>query len=147
MKMLLCACLLLLGCDALPKFQVQLQADIQNHYQVKNALVMVMDTTTMLVMVFDDAHAALEQKALAAFEEDVASYAATHYRRSRLLGVAVAVNRATRSSATRRAQPTFFVPEYHPDGTVRMALLPENDLARPARAVPARPPAPPLPLH
>src|SRR5207247_1359430 len=84
-----------LGCDALPKFQLQLQSEIQREFHVTNAMVMIVDTN-MLVAIFDDAHAADEGKALAAFQEQVAQYAVTHYQRSKLRMVAVMVGRATR---------------------------------------------------
>ena len=114
-----------LGCDALPKFQFQLQKDIQTEFHVTGVMVMVIDTTYMVVAVFDDAHAALQQKELAAFQEDVAHFAATHYTRTKLKTVGIVVDRASRRGSHQdQAQPTLFVPEYHPDGTVRMALMP-----------------------
>src|SRR6266851_9283197 len=61
-------CALALGCDALPKFQLQLQSDIQREFHITNAMVMVVDTTYMLVMIFDYGHAAFEPKELAAFQ-------------------------------------------------------------------------------
>ena len=93
---LLGLCALALGCDAMPKFQVQLQSDIQREFHITNAMVMVVDTTTMVVAIFDDGHAADDGKALAAFQELVAQYAVTHYHRSKVRTVAVMVGRATR---------------------------------------------------
>jgi hypothetical protein len=117
-----------LACDALPKFQFQLQRDMQREFHLTSAMVMVVDTTYMVVAVFDDAHAAFEQKALAAFQEDVAHYAATHYTRTKLKTVGVVVARASQRGSrtdTDQPDPTLFVPEYHPDGTVRMAVMPK----------------------
>jgi hypothetical protein len=133
---LLVLCALALGCDALPKFQLQLQSDIQREFHITNAMVMVVDTTYMLVAIFDDAHAAVAPKELAAFQEQVAQYAVTHYHRSKLRSVGVMVGRASRRGSDREPEATLFVPEYHPDGTVRLALLP------PRRATP-----PPVQSH
>jgi hypothetical protein len=121
---LLALCALALGCDALPKFQLQLQADIQREFHITNAMVMVVDTTSMFVAIFDDAHAADAGKELAAFKEQVAQYAVTHYHRSKLRTVGLMVARATGRGSQREPEPTLFVPEYHPDGTVRLALMP-----------------------
>src|SRR5438874_9438910 len=63
---LLTLCALALGCDALPKFQLQLQSEIQREFHITNAMIMVVDTTYMLVAIFDDAHAAAEGKERAA---------------------------------------------------------------------------------
>ena len=133
---LLTLCVLALGCDALPKFQLQLQSEIQREFQVTNAMVMIVDTN-MLVAIFDDAHAADEGKALAAFQEQVAQYAVTHYQRSKLRMVAVMVGRATRRGSDREPFATVFVPEYHPDGTVRLAVMPSRRaIRRPAERTP-----------
>jgi hypothetical protein len=125
-----CALSLTAGCDVLPKLQLQLQKDLQREFHVTQAMVAVIDTTYMVVAVFDDARAALEPKALAAFREQVALYSVTHYQRSRLKTVGVMVGRASHRG-TNDPEPTLFVPEYHPDGTVRMALMPA---ARPTTA-------------
>src|SRR5882672_11020849 len=61
-------CLLALACDAFPKFQLQLQSEIQREFHITSAMVMVVDTTYMLVAIFDDAHAADEGKERAAFQ-------------------------------------------------------------------------------
>lgn len=125
--LLLGLCVWALGCDALPKFQFQLQKDIQREFHVTGAMVMVIDTTYMVVAVFDDEHAAFQQKELAVFQEQVAHFATTHYTRTKLKTVGVVVERASRRSSHQDdAQPTLFVPEYHPDGTVRMALMPRQ---------------------
>ena len=121
---LLGVCALALGCDALPKFQLQLQSDIQREFHITNAMVMVVDTTYMLVAIFDDAQAALDLKELAAFQEQVAHYAVTNYHRSKLRSVGVMVGQATSRGSDREPEATLFVPEYHPDGTVRMAVMP-----------------------
>jgi hypothetical protein len=123
-------CALALGCDAFPKFQLQLQAEIQREFHITNAMVMVVDTTYMLVAIFDDAHAADEGKELAAFQAQVAQYAVMHYHRSKLRTLGIMVGRATRRGSDREPAATLFVPEYHPDGTVRLALMP------PRRAMP-----------
>jgi hypothetical protein len=125
-------CALALACDALPKFQLRLQSDIQREFDITNAMVMVVDTTYMVVAIFDDAHATDEGKELAAFQEQVARYAVTHYHRSRLRTVGIMVGRATRRGSDREPEPTLFLPEYHPDGTVRLALVPSR------RAIPRR---------
>ena len=117
-------CTLALGCDSLPKFQLQIQSGIQQEFHITNAMVLVVDTTFMLVMIFDDVHAAFEPKELAAFQEQVAQYAVTHYHRSKLRSVGVMVGRARRRGSDREPEALLFVPEYHPDGTVRLALLP-----------------------
>src|SRR5213592_4518022 len=118
-----CALSLTAGCDVLPKLQLQLQQDLQREFHLTQAMVAVVDTTYMVVAVFDDAHAALEPKALAAFQEQVAQYSVTHYQRSRLQTVGVMVGRASHRGSD-DPEPTLFVPEYHPDGTVRVALMP-----------------------
>ena len=118
-------CALALGCDALPKFQFKLQSEIQREFHVTNAMVMVLDTTDMVVMIFDDSHAAFEPKELAAFEQQVAQYAVSHYQRGKLTRVGVMVGRATRRG-DRQPEPVVFLPEYHPDGSVRLALLPSG---------------------
>jgi hypothetical protein len=115
-----------LGCDALPKLQLQLQQGLQHEFHITSALVMVIDTTTMVVAIFDDARAALELKERAAFEEQVAYYAVRHYEKSRLKSVGVLVGRASRRRAGNDPDPTVFLPEYHPDGTVRLALMPSR---------------------
>ncbi len=117
-------CLLAFACDAFPKFQLQLQSEIQREFHITNAMVMVVDTTYMLVAIFDDAHAADEGKERAAFQEQVAQYAVTHYHRSKLRTLGVMVGRATRRGSDHEPVATLFVPEYHPDGTVRLALMP-----------------------
>jgi len=133
---LLTLCALALGCDALPKFQLQLQSEIQREFQVTNAMVMIVDTN-MLVAIFDDAHAADQGKALAAFQEQVAQYAVAHYQRSKLRMVAVMVGRATRPGSDREPLAIVFVPEYHPDGTVRLAVMPSRRrMPRPAERTP-----------
>ena len=133
---LLTLCVLALGCDALPKFQLQLQSEIQREFQVTNAMVMIVDTN-MLVAIFDDAHAADQGKALAAFQEQVARYAVTHYQRSKLRMVAVMIGRATRRGSDREPLAIVFVPEYHPDGTVRLAVMPSRRaMPRPAERTP-----------
>ncbi len=117
---------LALGCDALPKVQFQLQSAIQQEFHVTSALVMVVDTTNMIVAIFDDAHAASEPKDRAAFEEQVAHYTVTHYQRAKLKSVGVVVGRASRRATDRDPEPTVFLPEYHADGSVRLALVPSR---------------------
>src|SRR5256885_12552530 len=118
-------CALALACDALPKFQFQLQRDIQRAFHLTGAMVMVIDTTYMVVAVFDDAHAAFEPKELVAFQEQVAHYAVTRHTGTRLKTVGVIVDRASQQGGnTEQREPTGFVPEYHPDGTVRLAGMP-----------------------
>ena len=117
-------CVLALGCEALPKFQLQLQSEIQREFHITSAMVMVFDTTDMLVAIFDDARAADEGKERAAFQEQVAQYAVTHYHRSKLRSLGVMVGRATHRGSDREPDATLFVPEYHADGTVRLALMP-----------------------
>ena len=127
--LLLGICALVLACDALPKVQFQLQRDIQREFHVTGAMVMVIDTAYMVVAVFDDAHAAFQQKDLAAFEEQVAHYATSQYTRTKLKTVGVIVERASQrggGSSPDQPEPTLFVPEYHPDGTVRMAVMPKR---------------------
>lgn len=133
--LLLGLCALALGCDALPKFQFKLQSEIQREFRVTSAMVMVIDTTTMVVMVFDDAHAAFEPKELAGFEAQVAQYAVTHYQRGKLKSVGVMVGRASRKGSERPPEPVVFLPEYHSDGSVRLALIPSGRM----RAAPALP--------
>jgi len=87
---------------------------------------MVVDTTNMIVAIFDDAHAASELKDRAAFEEQVARYAVTHYPRAKLKSVGVVVGRASRRGTDRDPEPTVFLPEYHADGSVRLALVPSR---------------------
>ena len=124
---LLGMCAFALACDVLPKFQLQLQRDLQHEFKLTGAMVMVIDTTHMVVAVFDDAHAVLSPKALALFQQDVAQYAAAHYTRTKLKTVGVVVDRATQRGGTQEeSQPTVFVTEYHPDGTVRLAPLPAS---------------------
>src|SRR5438270_829428 len=109
-------CALALACDALPKFQFQLQRDMQREFHL---------TSAMVVAVFDDAHAAFQPKELVAFQEQVARYAVTHYAHSKLKTVGVVVDRASqRGGSKEQPEPTVFVPEYHPDGTVRLAVMP-----------------------
>ncbi len=129
--LLLAICALALSCDALPKFQFKLQSEIQREYHLTSAMVMVIDTTNMVVMVFDDTHAAFEPKELAAFEERVAQYAVTHYQRGKLKSVGVMVARATRKRSDRPPEPVVFMPEYHPDGSVRLALMPSGRMTAP----------------
>lgn len=124
--LLIFGCALALGCDAFPKFQLQLQRDIQREFNVAQAMVVVMDTTYMVVAVFDDARASLEPKEHAAFAEQLARYAVTHYQRNRLRTIGVVISRATRRTNDREPEPALFVPEYHPDGTVRLALMPNT---------------------
>jgi hypothetical protein len=81
--LVLAICAFALGCDALPKFQFQLQSKIQREFHITSALVMIVDTTTMIVAIFDDAHAAYELKERAAFEEQVAYYAVTQFQPSK----------------------------------------------------------------
>ena len=120
-----CALTLALGCDALPKFQLQLQKDLQREFHVAQAMVVVVDTTYMVVAVFDDARAALEPKEHAAFAEQLAQFAVTHYQKTRLKTVGVMVSRATHRTEN-DPESTLFVPEYHPDGSVRLALMPST---------------------
>ena len=129
-------CAFVLGCDALPKIQFGLQSEIQREFHVTNALVMVVDTTNLVLAIFDDARAALDPKDRAAFEEEVARYAVLHYQKAKLKGVAVVVGRATKRGAASDNEPTLFVPEYHTDGTVRMALLRRPSVATPVQQKP-----------
>lgn len=126
---LLGAWALTLGCDALPRLQVQLQSQIRREFGITYALVMVIDTTNLVVAVFDDARAELHPKELAAFQENVAGYAVRHYQRGRVKGVVVIVDRATEQAGGAKAElePAVFLPEYHPDGSVRLAPLPRGD--------------------
>src|SRR3954468_15058352 len=118
-------CALALACDALPKFQFQLQRDIQREFHLTSAMVMVIDTTYMVVAVFDDVHAAFDPKKLVAFQEEVAHYAVMHYTHAKLKTIGVVVDRASqRGGSKEQPAPTVFVPEYHPDGTVRLAGVP-----------------------
>jgi len=134
-------CALALGCDVLPKFQLQLQSEIQREFHITNAMVMVVDTTYMLVAIFDDGRAANEGKELAAFQEQVAQYAVTHYHRSKLRTLGVMVGRATRRGSDREPEATLFVPEYHPDGTVRLALMPaRRGMPQPVQRKPSQGP-------
>lgn len=121
---------LTLGCDALPKFQLQLQQELQREFHVAQAMVVVVDTTYMVVAVFDDARASLEPKAHVAFAEQLAQYAVTHYQRTRLKTIGVMISRATKRGSGNEPEPTLFVPEYHPDGTVRLALMPNTRATR-----------------
>ncbi len=132
---LLAICAFALGCDVLPKFQFQLQSKIQREFHVTSALVMIVDTTTMIVAIFDDAHAAFALKERAAFEEQVAYYAVTQFQPSKLKTVGIVVGRATRRGVVRDPEPTVFMPEYHTDGSVRLALMP----SRRATVPPAQP--------
>lgn len=111
-----------LGCDAF-RPQFVLQAEIKREFQVAQAVAFVIDTTNMLVMVFDDARAAGDPKERAAFLEHVAAFAVTRYKRGRLSSVGVALGKARRTAGEEPPPPTFFMPEYHPDGSVRVALL------------------------
>src|SRR5258708_13403856 len=124
--LLLASCALALSCDALPKFQFKLQSEIQREFHLTSAMVMVIDTTNMVVMVFDDTHAAFEPKELAAFEEQVAEYAVTHYQRGKLKSVGIMVGRATRKRADRPPEPVVFLPEYHPTATIPPPLTPPH---------------------
>ncbi len=130
----ICAWALTLGCDALPKLQVQLQSEIRREFGLTYALVMVIDTTNLVVAVFDDARAELHPKELAVFQENVAGYAVRHYQRGRVKGVVVIVDRATDKAGVPQAElePAVFLPEYHPDGGVRLAPLPRGAIAIPA---------------
>ncbi len=132
----LCICAAVIGCDALPKIQFELQSEIQREFHVTNALVMVIDTTNLVLAIFDDARAALDPKERAAFEEEVARYATLHYQKVKLKGVAVVVGRASRRGRAGDDEPTLFVPEYHPDGSVRMALLRRPAVATPVQQKP-----------
>jgi len=116
-------CALALGCDAFPKFQFKLQSEIQREFHVTNAM----------VMVIDDPHAAFEPKELAAFAQQVAQYAVAHYQRGKLKSVGVMVSRASRKGSDRQPEPVLFLPEYHADGSVRLALMPSGRM----RATPA----------
>src|SRR5438067_8489685 len=87
-------CALALACDALPKFQFQLQRDIQREFHLTGAMVMVIDTAYMVVAVFDDVRAAFEPKELVAFQQQVAHYAVTHYTRSKRTTLGVLGDRA-----------------------------------------------------
>src|SRR3954468_1664805 len=87
-------CAAVLGCDALPKIQFQLQSEIQREFHVTNALVMVIDTSNLVLAIFDDARSALDPKERAVFEEEVARYATLHYQKARLKGVSVVVGQA-----------------------------------------------------
>jgi hypothetical protein len=131
--LLLCVCAPALGCDALPKLQLQLQSDIRREFAVTYALVLVVDTN-LVVAVFDDARAERHPKELIAFQEQVAGYAVRHYRRGRVKGVVVLVSRATEKGGAPAPdpEPALFLPEYHPDGSVRMAPLPPGAIALPA---------------
>ncbi len=128
---LLCVCASVLGCDAVPKLQLQLQSDIRREFAVTYALVLVVDTNLM-VAVFDDARAELHPKELVAFQEQVAGYAVRH-RRDKVKGVAVFVSRARDTGGAHDAdpEPALFLPEYHPDGSVRMAPLPPGSIGLP----------------
>src|SRR6266487_3991909 len=109
----LCICAAVIGCDALPKIQFELQSEIQREFHVTNALVMVIDTTNLVLAIFDDARAALDPEERAAFEEDVARYATLHYQKVKLKGVGVVVGRASgRGQRGGDDEPTLFVPEY-----------------------------------
>jgi len=132
----LCICAAVIGCDALPKIQFELQSEIQREFHVTNALVMVIDTTNLVLAIFDDARAALDPEERAAFEEEVARYATLHYQKVKLKGVAVVVGRASRRGQAGDDEPTLFVPEYHPDGSVRMALLRRPAVATPVQQKP-----------
>jgi len=133
----LCLCAAVIACDALPKIQFELQSEIQREFHVTNALVMVIDTTNLVLAIFDDARAALDPEERAAFEEDVARYATLHYQKVKLKGVAVVVGRASRRGQRGGDdEPTLFVPEYHPDGSVRMALLRRPAVATPVQQKP-----------
>jgi hypothetical protein len=132
----LCICAAVLGCDALPKIQFQLQSEIQREFHVTNALVMVIDTSNLVLAIFDDARSALDPTERAMFEEEVARYATLHYQKAKFKGVAVVVGRASRRGRDGDEEPTLFVPEYHPDGTVRMALFRRPQLARPVQRKP-----------
>lgn len=123
--LIILGCTLAFGCDALPKFQLQLQRDLQREFNVAQAMVVVVDTTYMVVAVFDDARASLEPKEHAAFAEQLAQYAVTHYQRTRLKTIGVMISRATHRT-NNEPEPVLFVPEYHPDGTVRLALMPNT---------------------
>src|SRR4051812_28676415 len=118
----LCTCAAVIGCETLPKIQFQLQSEIQREFHGTNALVMVIDTSNLVLAIFDDARSALDPKERAVFEEAVARYATLHYQKGRLKGVSVVVGRASRRGGNGDEEPTLFDPEYHPDGTVRMAL-------------------------
>ena len=118
---LFCLCASLSACDVLPKLQLQLQQDIQDQYHVTHAMAMVVDTTNLVVAIFDDARAGLEASARESFKQEVAQYAVTHFHKAKLSGVAVVVGRASRRGTQPDDQPTMWVPEYHPDGSVRLA--------------------------
>jgi hypothetical protein len=123
---LLCLCALALGCDAIP-ISFKLGGEIQREFKVTHALVLVADSVRLVVVINDDSGSSLEPKALAAFQERVAAFAVTHHQRGRLSSIGVLVVPATRQvSKEEMPLPLFFVPEYHPDGSVRMAALPRG---------------------
>lgn len=131
---LLCLCAVALGCDAIP-ISFKLGGEIQREFKVTHALVVMADTGRRLVVVInDDSGSSLEPKALAAFQERVASFAVTHHDRGRLTSIGVLVVPATRQVSKEEVpDPLFFVPEYHPDGSVRLAALPRSAYTKPVR--------------
>jgi hypothetical protein len=122
-----------LGCDTLGKqYRVyQVQAQIRREFHVRRVRVVVIDsahiTTHMLVALADSQHAALMPVERIAFAESVATFAVTHYQGDRITTVAFVLGMLQQGTGTRQIvvqPPIVFMPEYHPDGSIRLGLLP-----------------------
>jgi hypothetical protein len=137
--LLLCLCALAPlapGCDAIP-VSFKLGGEIQREFKVTHALVLMADTGRLVVVINDDSGSRLTPKELAAFQERVATFAVTHHQRERVSSIGVLVVPATqRVSKEEMPLPLFFVPEYHPDGSVRLAALPRSVYTKPVRQKP-----------
>jgi hypothetical protein len=134
--LLLCLCALTLGCDAIP-VSFKLGGEIQREFNITHALVLLGDTGRLVVVINDDSGSRLAPKELVAFQERVATFAVTHHQGSRVSSVGVLVVPATqRVSKEEVPLPLFFVPEYHPDGSVRLAALPRSVYPKPVRRNP-----------
>jgi hypothetical protein len=105
----------------------RLRAELQRDFSPAQVEVTLFDQSRLLIAFHRSDRADLAPPARIAFAESIATSAIGHYRGDRLamIGVTFSVTNSVPAGHRRVLRPPMvFLPEYHPDGQVRLARLP-----------------------
>jgi len=121
--------LLQLGCDNANRFYRlwRLKDTIQHKFNISALSVTEFSDSNVAVNLYNDPRDSLSPEGQSAFAESVAVLTLNNYKGKRLASVAVSLNQIT-SAASARGQilvhaRMVFVPEYQPNGQLRLARL------------------------
>jgi hypothetical protein len=121
-------CLLGAGCDVLKEqyHVASLRAKVAHHFTLDSLALALSPHRALVVALVDSARAARQPDGRFAFAESLAVFAAETYRGPHIASVIVAFTKRTPRIGrfgVKFDSPIIFIPEYHPDGRIRMATL------------------------